>query len=789
MASSEPPADDHRPAGPAEEPAPGGDGLRWSFELDVDAVFAAMGRSQPAWDDIDQDEDLADELAARDRDGGAPSRDAAGAVAGALPAGPGLAAWLSGLDPAAASGRDLITVAAAFRRVAAWAQAGELAAVAEVAARSAAADPKAGLRPDGSPACVTDDAAAQVSLGLTLSHYGAEAWTGLSVALRWRLPRTAAALATGQIDLLRARILAEAVVPLTDAAARAVEDAVLPRAADLTYTQLSAATRRAVIAADPEGAEHRRQSAERRAKVSLYADQDCTATLTGTRLPAALATAAMARLSAMARALRASGAGGGLDLLRAQIYVGLLLGTMPTIPPRADGPPDADPPPADADPPGTDQAPADPDDGTRPAADPRPRDGRPGEPGGADAPDAGPGRGRRSSRPAGPGGSGGGLGGRLRPRRGSPAGDEAGTGRSSADAPGGGMPRDGMPRDCMPPDGMPDDSVPADSVPDDGTSAPWLDAPPLSDADMPEDDGYRDKSPPGGYADGDPDRGDPLDDHFSAASDPVPAWPPAPCVVPAWPNAGPCDARGRPPPGGLLDLTLAWATLAGESDRPGTLGRIGPVTAWQTRDLVRLALGDYRTEWRVIVVDAAGSTISVGRVPRLRPPPGSAGAGLTGVVGRVTVAMPAADLDRLARPGQRPAGRLPSRLVAAGTRALARARVLAQADRGAAGGCAHATASAAYRPPPRLREHVIARDQTCRYPFCGQPAWRGDLDHTHPWEAGGKTCRCNLGGLCRRHHRLKQRAGWRLIQPQPGTFLWITPAGLTYRVQPEAQAA
>jgi Domain of unknown function (DUF222) len=655
----------------------------------------------------------------RRAEGGRPGSDPEVGAAGTLPAGPGLAAWLSGLDPAAASGRDLITMAAAFRRVAAWAQAGELAAVAEVAARSAADDPRAGLRPDGSPACVTDDAAAQVSLGLTLSHYGAEAWAALSVALRWRLPRTAAALATGQIDLLRARLLAEAVIPLTDEAARAVEDAVLPRAAGLTYTQLSAAVRRAVIAADPDGAEHRRQSAERRAKVSLYPDQDCTATLTGTRLPAAQAAAAMARLSAMARALRASGAGGGLDLLRAQIYIGLLLGTMPPIPPPADGPPDTDAP--DTDPPA-------------------------GGPPGTDPP---------------------------------------------ADAPG-----------------------------------PWPDAPAPGDADMPEDDGYRDKAlpVPGGYADWDPDRGDPLDDDFSISSDPVPAWPRVPPVVPAGiaspgradrdsggrdaglrdaggqdtggRDAAGQDTAGRPPAGGLLDLTLPWATLTGEFDRPGVLGRIGPVTAQQARDLVRLAVRDYRTEWRVILSDAAGHATAVGRVPRLRPPPEYASPGVTSVVGRVTVVVPAAGLHRLAAAAGMarvagtaggPVGRMLADLAAAGTRALVKARVIAEADRGVAGGCAHTTASAAYRPPPRLREHVIARDQTCRYPLCGQPAWRGDLDHTHPWEAGGKTCRCNLGGLCRRHHRLKQLAGWQLSQPQPGAFRWVTPAGLAYQVQPDLQ--
>jgi hypothetical protein len=76
---------------------------------------------------------------------------------------------------------------------------------------------------------------------------------------------------------------------------------------------------------------------------------------------------------------------------------------------------------------------------------------------------------------------------------------------------------------------------------------------------------------------------------------------------------------------------------------------------------------------------------------------------------------------------------------------------------------------------------------TCRYPSCGQPAWRGDLDHTHPWDQGGLTCPCNIGALCRRHHRLKQLRGWDLVQPQPGIFRWVTPAGLTYAVQPDRQ--
>ncbi|MGH3275251.1 MAG: HNH endonuclease, partial [Streptosporangiaceae bacterium] len=113
----------------------------------------------------------------------------------------------------------------------------------------------------------------------------------------------------------------------------------------------------------------------------------------------------------------------------------------------------------------------------------------------------------------------------------------------------------------------------------------------------------------------------------------------------------------------------------------------------------------------------------------------------------------------------------------------------AAADTAARGGCAHSTASAGYRPAPRLREHVVARDLTCRFPFCGQPAWRGDLDHTQPWDAGGLTCSCNLGGLCRHHHMLKQHSGWRLTQIRPGVFSWVTPAGRTYTRTPARYAA
>ena len=125
--------------------------------------------------------------------------------------------------------------------------------------------------------------------------------------MAWRLPATGAALAAGAIDLARARVIAEATGVLGEDTARAVEAKILPEAGRQTTAQLRVRLRRAVIAADPEGAERRRQDAERRARVSLYADEDGTATLAGAGLPAVEAAAAMARITALARAAKAAG--------------------------------------------------------------------------------------------------------------------------------------------------------------------------------------------------------------------------------------------------------------------------------------------------------------------------------------------------------------------------------------------------------------------------------------------------------------------------------------------------
>jgi hypothetical protein len=82
-----------------------------------------------------------------------------------------------------------------------------------------------------------------------------------------------------------------------------------------------------------------------------------------------------------------------------------------------------------------------------------------------------------------------------------------------------------------------------------------------------------------------------------------------------------------------------------------------------------------------------------------------------------------------------------------------------------------------YEPPQRLKDFLIARDRTCRFPGCRRSALLSDLDHAESWESGGSTSPDNLGALCRRHHRLKTHDGWKIESFSDGSCTWISPLG------------
>jgi Domain of unknown function (DUF222) len=88
-----------------------------------------------------------------------------------------------------------------------------------------------------------------------------------------------------------------------------------------------------------------------------------------------------------------------------------------------------------------------------------------------------------------------------------------------------------------------------------------------------------------------------------------------------------------------------------------------------------------------------------------------------------------------------------------------------------------------YRPSRPLARYVAARDATCRFPGCRQPARRCDLDHVTPWPAGPTTA-ANLIAVCRHHHRLKHSGRWQVRAARDGTVTWTAPTGRTYTTRP-----
>ena len=254
-----------------------------------------------------------------------------------LTPGPTLAGWLSGTDAGQLDDAALANSITAWRKVTSWAQARELAAVAELARRRGVALAPQPGRPRADQ-LQADFAPNEIALALTLTGCSADYWMSFAVSLDSRLPATLAALAGGRIDLARAKLIDQYTTVLDDELARMVEARVLPKAERQTTGQLRAALLRAVIAVDPAAAERRREEAERNARVELAGEPDGTASLLGRFLPAAQASAAWTRIDIIASALQDSGAAGGIDLLRAQVLLRLLLGQPPAPPAAEDTP-------------------------------------------------------------------------------------------------------------------------------------------------------------------------------------------------------------------------------------------------------------------------------------------------------------------------------------------------------------------------------------------------------------------------------------------------------------------
>ena len=610
-------------------------------------------------------------------------------------------------------------------------------------ANPAAAGAPAGGRPGtgpGFPEVISPFASYELSLALTLTGRSADAYLDFAVELATKLPETMAALEAGQIDIIRARIIAEATHVLSAEHTAAVEERIFPRAGQQTSGQLRAALARAVLAADPGAARARREEAQRDARVLRWREDAGTAALCGRDLPSADVLAADQRISARARDLRSAGVTGTLDELRARAYLDFLLG-RDSMPPQPSGQPGT------AAPPG--ESPA----GGPPAGNP-PAGGPPaGGPPAGGPPAGGP--------PAGGPPAGG------PPAGGPPAGESPAAGMSPAAADGPGVPgwAAGGPAGSLA--ARINVTVPLAAILGLSDTPGEVAAFGPVDADVTRDliraAGLHPATrwcvtvvSPDGQAIG----------HGCAhGRHPAPAFSPDSGTDPPSTGGSP-PGGGSSPPGGGSSPPGGGNSPPGGGDSPpgggnsppgggdGPPGRGGGPGGNGTP-------GNGGGEGPRGGPEGAGPGNSGG-------PPGNGGG-------------PRGSRDRPGDTAPGPVSPFPALNSQARTFIQ---RLGVTITPLAVGTCDHRNQEPGYTLSPRLRHLIAARTVYCCAPGCRRPAARCDFDHTIAYQAGGRSCECNVRPLCRRHHRCKQAPGWALQQPDPGTMIWTTPAGRTYTTVP-----
>jgi len=100
--------------------------------------------------------------------------------------------------------------------------------------------------------------------------------------------------------------------------------------------------------------------------------------------------------------------------------------------------------------------------------------------------------------------------------------------------------------------------------------------------------------------------------------------------------------------------------------------------------------------------------------------------------------------------------------------------------------------SVAARPGPGVQviAAVLSRDRTCTFPGCSVPAFRCDLDHVvrpaprRPGTPAPDVGPRDLISLCRHHHVVRARSGWRPELGADGAVRWTSPTGHRYVREP-----
>lgn len=226
---------------------------------------------------------------------------------------------------------QLVGLLRGWAAIESWAAAGRLGVVREMMRRE---DTPwlPGNRHGDLPDAWSDSLEYEVAAALAVSVQSVSATAQLAWDLQARLPGIGAKLADGTLSYIKAMLIAKELSVLTEDGAAAAEALILDRLAEtpaLTPGQLARLAAQTVVTVDPDGAERRREAAEKLdIRVRLWREQSGAAGLAGRNLPTDEALAAYASVAARTADYRASKAfpDATTDQLRAMAYLDLLNG-------------------------------------------------------------------------------------------------------------------------------------------------------------------------------------------------------------------------------------------------------------------------------------------------------------------------------------------------------------------------------------------------------------------------------------------------------------------------------
>jgi len=240
-----------------------------------------------------------------------------------MPPGPILGAFLSSIDVSKVSPHDQVLVLRANDRMMSHYSAQRYRDIAAVHT-SCSSDADATYIEAGT-AC-----SAEIRLALMLTRTSADNELALALSLQHRLPRLFDMLATGTIDLRRARTIEHATIHLSDATAQGVLDEIADIAPDLTTGQIGARIRKLCIEVNPDEAKGRYDMAYADRRIVARPTESGTVNLMGYDLPPDEVAAIMSRVHRDAIALHGiDGETRTMDQLRADICLDLLRGETP----------------------------------------------------------------------------------------------------------------------------------------------------------------------------------------------------------------------------------------------------------------------------------------------------------------------------------------------------------------------------------------------------------------------------------------------------------------------------